>query len=153
MAAAAMVRNIGVRAPSLFACSLARSAPSLFQSRPTCGRGYGRSAAGNARALENPFQRKSARLKGWSAACKQSGGSSATGWHGACSGVRDGLVRLRAERGGSMARVVAFLMVAVAVTACSHRAVREDDQVAHMSEFRMSREDVIEVSVWKAPEL
>ena len=52
-----------------------------------------------------------------------------------------------------MARVVAFLMVAVAVTACSHRAVREDDQVAQMSEFRMSREDVIEVSVWKAPEL
>ena len=52
-----------------------------------------------------------------------------------------------------MARVVAFLMVAVAVTACSHRAVREDDQVAHMSEFRMSREDVIEVSVWKEPEL
>jgi len=51
-----------------------------------------------------------------------------------------------------MARVVAFLMVAVAVTACSHRAVREDE-VAHMSEFRMSREDVIEVSVWKEPEL
>ncbi|MCA1825529.1 MAG: polysaccharide biosynthesis/export family protein [Myxococcales bacterium] len=52
-----------------------------------------------------------------------------------------------------MARVVAFLMVTVAVTACSHRAVREDDQVAKMSEFRMSKEDVIEVSVWKEPEL
>jgi polysaccharide export outer membrane protein len=36
---------------------------------------------------------------------------------------------------------------------CSHRAVKEDDQVKQMSEFRMSREDVIEVSVWKEPEL
>ncbi len=54
-----------------------------------------------------------------------------------------------------MARGVALSMVlvAVAATACGHKAVRADDQVQQMSEFRMSREDVIEVSVWKEPEL
>jgi polysaccharide biosynthesis/export protein len=54
-----------------------------------------------------------------------------------------------------MARGVGFSMVvlAMAVTACGHNAVREDDQVQQMTEFRMSREDVIEVSVWKEPEL
>jgi polysaccharide export outer membrane protein len=44
-------------------------------------------------------------------------------------------------------------MVALGLVACSHKSVREDEQVQHMSEFRMSREDVIEVSVWKEPEL
>ena len=52
-----------------------------------------------------------------------------------------------------MARGVAFWMVALTLAACSHRAVREDDQVQQMTEFRMSREDVIEVSVWKEPDL
>jgi polysaccharide biosynthesis/export protein len=52
-----------------------------------------------------------------------------------------------------MARGVAIWMVAVALTACSHRAVKEDEQVAHMTDFRLSREDVVEVSVWKEPEL
>jgi polysaccharide export outer membrane protein len=52
-----------------------------------------------------------------------------------------------------MSRNVGLWMVAVALAAgCSHRAVKEDE-VQHISEFRMSREDVIEVSVWKEPEL
>jgi polysaccharide export outer membrane protein len=56
--------------------------------------------------------------------------------------------------GGSMARGVGLWMVAAAVLAgCSHRAVKEDDQIQHITEFRMSREDVIEVSVWKEPDL
>ena len=54
-----------------------------------------------------------------------------------------------------MTKGVWFSMAALALsaTACSHHAVREDDQVQQMSEFRMSREDVVEVSVWKEPEL
>lgn len=54
-----------------------------------------------------------------------------------------------------MAKGVAFWMAGLTMLAagCSHHAVKEDDQVAQMSEFRMSREDVIEVSVWKEPEL
>jgi polysaccharide biosynthesis/export protein len=54
-----------------------------------------------------------------------------------------------------MARGVALWMAGLTILAagCSHRAVKEDDQVKQMSEFRMSREDVIEVSVWKEPEL
>lgn len=53
-----------------------------------------------------------------------------------------------------MARV-AWCMVAAAVvaTGCSHRAPQADDQVKEIAEFRLSREDVIEVSVWKEPEL
>jgi polysaccharide export outer membrane protein len=45
-------------------------------------------------------------------------------------------------------------MVAAALVAsgCAHHPV-QDDQVQQISEFRMSREDVIEVSVWKEPEL
>jgi polysaccharide export outer membrane protein len=46
-----------------------------------------------------------------------------------------------------------LLVLAMVAAGCSHRAVKEDDQVQAMSEFRMSREDVIEVSVWKEPEL
>lgn len=54
-----------------------------------------------------------------------------------------------------MMRGVWLSMAALSLSAvgCSHRAVREDDQVLQMTEFRMSREDVIEVSVWKEPEL
>jgi polysaccharide export outer membrane protein len=45
-------------------------------------------------------------------------------------------------------------MLAVALAACSHKAVREEEQqIAQMTDFRLSREDVIEVSVWKSPEL
>ena len=53
-----------------------------------------------------------------------------------------------------MAKGVGFWMVAMAVTAvgCSHHVVK-DDEVQRIAEFRMSREDVIEVSVWKEPEL
>ncbi len=52
-----------------------------------------------------------------------------------------------------MARGVALWMVALGLAACSHKAVREDDQVAQMTDFRLSREDVVEVSVWKEPDL
>ena len=53
-----------------------------------------------------------------------------------------------------MTRGVGLWMVAVGLVAvgCSHHAVKEDE-VQQISEFRMSREDVIEVSVWKEPEL
>lgn len=53
-----------------------------------------------------------------------------------------------------MARGVGLWMVAMGLVAagCSHHAVKEDE-VQHISEFRMSREDVIEVSVWKEPDL
>jgi polysaccharide export outer membrane protein len=46
-------------------------------------------------------------------------------------------------------------MVAAALvgTGCSHRAPAAEDQVKEISEFRLSREDVIEVSVWKEPEI
>jgi polysaccharide export outer membrane protein len=51
-------------------------------------------------------------------------------------------------------RDVAFLTIAAALLAagCSHRAVKEDE-LQQIAEFRMAREDVIEVSVWKEPEL
>ena len=54
-----------------------------------------------------------------------------------------------------MARSVGFWMAGAALIAagCSHHAQVQEDQVQQISEFRMSREDVIEVSVWKAPEL
>ena len=54
-----------------------------------------------------------------------------------------------------MARSVGFWMAGAALIAagCSHHAQVQEDQVQQISEFRMSREDVIEVSVWKEPEL
>ena len=52
-----------------------------------------------------------------------------------------------------MARGVALWMVAFSLAACSHHAVREDDQVQQMTDFRLAREDVVEVSVWKEPDL
>lgn len=53
-----------------------------------------------------------------------------------------------------MSRSVAFWMAAALVAAgCAHHAPAEDDQVAQISEFRLSKEDVVEVSVWKEPEL
>ena len=53
-----------------------------------------------------------------------------------------------------MARFVGLWMAAAAMVAvgCSRSAV-VDDEVKHISEFRLSREDVVEVSVWKEPEL
>ena len=43
-----------------------------------------------------------------------------------------------------MSKNVGLWMVAAALAAgCSHRAVKEDE-VQHITEFRMSREDVIE---------
>jgi polysaccharide export outer membrane protein len=40
-----------------------------------------------------------------------------------------------------------------ALLACSHHGEVKDDRVQQISEFRLSKEDVIEVSVWKEPEL
>ena len=37
--------------------------------------------------------------------------------------------------------------------ACSHARGEQREEVAQSAEFRLSREDVIEVSVWKEPEL
>src|ERR1700704_1658869 len=56
--------------------------------------------------------------------------------------------------GGSMSRVVAVSMAVLAVAVgCSHAGPVQDDEVKHITEFRLSREDVVEVSVWKEPEL
>lgn len=46
-----------------------------------------------------------------------------------------------------------MLGAAVVATGCAHHGAVQDDQVQQMSEFRLSREDVVEVSVWKEPEL
>ena len=53
-----------------------------------------------------------------------------------------------------MTRFVGSWMAAVALlVGCSHSAPVTDDEVKHISEFRLSREDVVEVSVWKEPDL
>lgn len=53
-----------------------------------------------------------------------------------------------------MSRSVAFWMAAALVAAgCAHHAPQEDDQVQQISDFRLSKEDIVEVSVWKEPEL
>jgi polysaccharide biosynthesis/export protein len=53
-----------------------------------------------------------------------------------------------------MARGVGLWIAAAAVAVgCSHGAPVQDDEVKQISEFRLSREDVVEVSVWKEPEL
>jgi polysaccharide biosynthesis/export protein len=54
-----------------------------------------------------------------------------------------------------MTRFAGLGMAAAALLAvgCSHSAPVQDDEVKHISEFRLSREDVVEVSVWKEPEL
>jgi polysaccharide export outer membrane protein len=57
--------------------------------------------------------------------------------------------------GEIMARVVGFSMIlaAVAATGCAHHSASADDQVAKISEYKLSLEDVVEVTVWKEPEL
>jgi polysaccharide export outer membrane protein len=57
--------------------------------------------------------------------------------------------------GEIMARVVGFSMIlaAVAATGCAHHSASADDQVARISEYKLSLEDVVEVTVWKEPEL
>ena len=53
-----------------------------------------------------------------------------------------------------MARNVALWIAAAAFAAgCAHHGPVSDDAVQQMSEFRLSKEDVVEVSVWKEPEL
>jgi polysaccharide export outer membrane protein len=54
-----------------------------------------------------------------------------------------------------MVRVVGFSMIlaAVAATGCSHHSPVADDQVAQITEYKLSLEDVVEVTVWKEPEL
>lgn len=53
-----------------------------------------------------------------------------------------------------MTRFAGLGMAAAALlgVGCSHSAPVQDD-VKQMTEFRLSREDVVEVSVWKEPEL
>ncbi|HUJ26131.1 MAG TPA: polysaccharide biosynthesis/export family protein [Myxococcales bacterium] len=46
-----------------------------------------------------------------------------------------------------------WIAAAALAAGCAHHAPVEDDGVQQMSEFRLSREDVVEVSVWKEPEL
>ena len=53
-----------------------------------------------------------------------------------------------------MSRGVGIWMAVLAVAVgCSHAAPVQDDEVKHITEFRLNREDVVEVSVWKEPEL
>ena len=53
-----------------------------------------------------------------------------------------------------MSRVVGMWMAVLAVAVgCSHASPVEDDEVKHITEFRLSREDVVEISVWKEPDL
>lgn len=56
-----------------------------------------------------------------------------------------------------MVRGVNYLMLAGAVlvsTGCAHHAGEvQDNQVQQISDYRLSREDVVEVSVWKEAEL
>jgi polysaccharide export outer membrane protein len=57
--------------------------------------------------------------------------------------------------GEIMARVVSFSMIlaAVAATGCAHHSASAEDEVARISEYKLSLEDVVEVTVWKEPEL
>jgi polysaccharide biosynthesis/export protein len=52
-------------------------------------------------------------------------------------------------------RVVAYSMILAAVAAmgCAHHSPTADDQVARITDYKLSLEDVVEVSVWKEPEL
>jgi len=54
-----------------------------------------------------------------------------------------------------MARVVSFSMIlaAVVATGCAHHSASAEDEVARISEYKLSLEDVVEVTVWKEPEL
>jgi polysaccharide export outer membrane protein len=54
-----------------------------------------------------------------------------------------------------MARVVGYSMIlmAVAATGCAHHSGIADDEVAQIAEYKLSLEDVVEVTVWKEPEL
>ena len=53
-----------------------------------------------------------------------------------------------------MSRVVGMWIAVLAVAVgCSHASPVEDEEVKHITEFRLSREDVVEVSVWKEPDL
>src|SRR5262249_51905140 len=61
----------------------------------------------------------------------------------ACGDVRPGM-----RGGGSMSRVVGMWIAVLAVAVgCSHASPVEDEEVKHITEFRLSREDVVEVSV------
>jgi polysaccharide export outer membrane protein len=53
-----------------------------------------------------------------------------------------------------MSRVVRLWIAVAAVAAgCSHAGPVQDDEVKHITEFRLSREDVVEIAVWKEPDL
>ena len=53
-----------------------------------------------------------------------------------------------------MSRSVALWMAAALVgSGCAHHAGAADEQVQQISDFRLGKEDVVEVLVWKEPEL
>ena len=53
-----------------------------------------------------------------------------------------------------MSRVVGlWIAVAAVALGCSHAGPVQDDEVKHITEFRLSREDVVEIAVWKEPDL
>lgn len=53
-----------------------------------------------------------------------------------------------------MAKNTAIWIAAAALAAgCAHHGPVSDETVQQMTEFRLSKEDVVEVSVWKEPEL
>jgi len=54
-----------------------------------------------------------------------------------------------------MVRGVGFsmILVAVAASACAHHSGVADDQAAQIADYKLSLEDVVEVTVWKEPEL
>jgi polysaccharide export outer membrane protein len=54
-----------------------------------------------------------------------------------------------------MVRVFGFSMIVAAVAAagCAHHAGVAEDEVAQITQYKLSKEDVVEVAVWKEPEL
>jgi polysaccharide export outer membrane protein len=48
---------------------------------------------------------------------------------------------------------ISMILMAVAAAACSHHSAVADDEVAQITEYKLSLEDVVEVTVWKEPEL
>ncbi|HEX4383422.1 MAG TPA: polysaccharide biosynthesis/export family protein, partial [Myxococcales bacterium] len=46
-----------------------------------------------------------------------------------------------------------MILAAVAATGCAHHSASAEDEVARISEYKLSLEDVVEVTVWKEPDL
>jgi polysaccharide export outer membrane protein len=54
-----------------------------------------------------------------------------------------------------MVKVVGYSMILAAVAAmgCAHHSATANDEVAQITDYKLGLEDVVEVSVWKEPEL